>query len=455
MTRPTEGRRTRILVRSAQAPSANYPPLKSISHMGANQGNLLYQFAVCRTLQSQAANLSTAPYGRFERGEPEARAEWINSEFDHLVLPLSSSFRLQMMDTLEDWAALIELLTIPVTIVGIGAQLRLHDAENGLYRPSRVTGATAGPDKVTRHEEVVRRFVAAVLDRSSSLGVRGEITKRYLMYLGFPERQLDVIGCPSLFMWGPDWRMPDSPKRTLSKSSLVSISFDHRIAETARLLEEAAAAFPKSTVYVQEKLAAQMAITGEETRPNWRGDRRFPVYTGHVLYQNHRLVYFPTAWSWIRHLGTMDFAFGPRLHGTVAATLAGTPAHLLIHDSRTLEVAEYHQLPHTRIDRLEPGTPVNDLAARTGYIAFNAAYPALHGRFLDFLTRNQLPNAYDGPNTLREFGTAIAPASKARGIYSNSAKSPPSGLFSRDGARRVVDKTRRLLGSGTPDARSD
>ena len=437
--------RTRILVRSAQATNANLAPLKSISFIGANQGNLLYQFSVCRALQSQAADVSTTTYARFERGHPHERAEWINSEFDHLVLPLSSSFRLQMIDTLRDWTDLVERLTIPVTIVGIGAQLRLADAESGNYRPSRVTGATANADKSAAHEQVVRRFVQAVLDRSASIGVRGEISKKYLTYLGFPEDQIDVIGCPSLFMWGPDWRMPHSRGGPLGKSSRLSLSYDHRISETAWLMEQAVSEFPKLTVYVQEKLAARMVITGEETRPNWAGDRRFPVYTSHPLYQGHRLVYYPTAWSWIRYLGSMDFAFGPRLHGTVAAILAGTPAHLLSHDSRTLEIAEHHHLPYTRVDQLVQGTTVKEIAARADYSAFNQAYPELHARFLAFLTRNGLPNAYDGtPNPLAAFDAATKPAEQARGVVSNSSSRTPRELLD-DQARRIAGKARAIM----------
>lgn len=36
-------------------------------------------------------------------------------------------------------------------------------------------------------EPAVREFVAAVLDRSASIGVRGEFTQRYLKDMGFRE----------------------------------------------------------------------------------------------------------------------------------------------------------------------------------------------------------------------------------------------------------------------------
>lgn len=415
--------RDRIWVRSCQRPTANMNPAKSTDFIGGNQGNLLYQFSTYRTLVRDDVDLGIISYGKFQKGRVEARAEWINSECDRLVLPLSSSFRLQNLKGLREWADLVERLTIPVTVVGIGAQLRLKDVRDGTYLPSRVTGVVASKAEVEEHEAAARRFVAAVLDRSTSIGVRGEISKRYVQHLGFPEDRIDVIGCPSLFMWGPDFQMSDREVK-LTRKSTMSLSFDHRIGSTADLLDQTLSAFPRSTVYMQEKLGAQMVISGEETRADWNGDERFPLKTTHRAYQQQRLVYFPTAWSWIRHLKDVDFAYGPRLHGTVAATLAGTPAHLLVHDSRTLEVAEHHHLPHTATDQLDGVTAV-DLAAQHDYSEFNAAYPELYGRFVSFLARNELRSAHDqaGP-ALAAFDASLEPATQAKGVRSNEGARP-------------------------------
>jgi hypothetical protein len=172
-----------------------------------------------------------------------------------------------------------------------------------------------------------------------------------------------------------------------------------------------------------------MVVDGTETRATWKGDPRFPVHTSHQLYREHRMAYSPTAWSWIRHLEDDDFAFGPRLHGTVAATLAGTSAHLLVHDSRTLEVARHHHLPHTLTRDLGDVRSVRDLAARQDYTAFNRAYPELLDAYLAFLTRNGLPNAY-APGAsgarLAAFDASLVPARKARTVLSATDGAEPS-----------------------------
>lgn len=412
---------TRIWVRSCIRPDANLTPQKSIERMGGNQGNLLYQFSVFRSLLADSAEVSTITYGQFDRGDAAARADRINNGADRLVLPLSSSFRLQMIRELNDWADVIERLRVPVTVVGVGAQLRLADVEAKTFLPSRVTGVIASKSQISDHEQAVRRFVNAVLERSNTIGVRGEVTKSYLEYLGVAGDRIDVIGCPSLFMWGPNFRLDEAPAR-LSNRAQLSLSFDHRIDSTADLLQRTVTSYPQSTVYVQEKLAAQMVIDGSETRSDWNGDGRFPVRTDHPLYRNHRLVYSPTAWSWIEHLRAKEFAFGPRLHGTVAAILSGTPAHLLIHDSRTFEVAQHHGVPYTLVRDLDDKTTARSLASASDPTAFNDLYDQRFAEYLAFLDHNELPNAYREPSQrLSSFDAAVDSPRRAKLVVSNPA----------------------------------
>lgn len=412
--------KTRVMVRACQRPDSNLPPLKSTDLIGGNQGNLLFQFSTARSLADEATTLGHISYGEFKRNSIAAKADRINAECDHLVLPMSSSLRFQMGTKLNQWANLINKLTVPVTLVGIGAQLSFEEAESGTYRPSRVTGLTASTAEVEEHENACRRFISAVLDHSNTVGVRGEITYRYLRHLGFPDDLIDVIGCPSLFMWGPDFRWSE-PSAGLTADSAISMSFDHRIPSTAGLLAQTADRFPAATVYAQERLIARMVIAGEETRADWRGDERFPVTTAHPLYRQHRMVYYPTAWAWIDSLKQADFAFGPRLHGSIAALLADTPVMLLAHDSRTLEVAQYHHIPFTKIPDLTDDTTADQLYGGVDPSEFNRNYAALFGRYTDFLTRNGLTHAYQGTGVgLAAFDRSIEPARHATPRFSAS-----------------------------------
>lgn len=414
-------RPVRVFVRTAQDPAAKLGPFASTRSIGGNQGNLLFQFSTMRALSARANVVSPLSYSAFEKGSLEERAEWLNSECDHLVLPLPNSFRLQvaMQQAMDQWAALIERLSIPVTVVGVGTQLTVEAMRAHDYQPRRVSGTTSAAH-IAAHEATATRFVRAVLDRSASIGVRGEATRGYLLHLGFPSNQIDVIGCPSVFMWGPSSGAPTRPV-ALTRLSRLMMSFDHRIPGTADLLTRSARGYPRLRLYAQDDLTARLVITGEDTRPAYKGDARFPVVPGHELLTQHRVIYYPSAWAWIQGMKRQKFSFGPRLHGTVAAVLAGTPAHLLVHDSRTLELADYHALPHTLVTDLTPTTDVARLAEETDFSEFTQRYPDLFGRFCSFLERNELAHAYSGqPHNLAAFDAAAAETASAAPVASYS-----------------------------------
>jgi len=415
------------MVRVAQKPQDVLSPLQSVECIGGNQGNLLYQFSACRALASAGNELSYLSYVGFSRGPVEERAERINAEADHLVLPLSSSFRLQMLDGLNGWAELIEHLTIPVTIIGIGAQLMLRDVREGAFVPSRVTGIRLDGEDLARHEGAARRFVAAALDHGPSIGVRGDVTRSYLRHLGFSDDNIDIIGCPSVFMRGPGFRLPDGPV-ALTGDSSISMSLDNRILATESLYHRTIADYPRCTVYAQEKFAAGMTITGMDVWPPEIDDPAFPPRPDHPMFREHRMVYAPTAWAWLRLMEKEDFAFGPRLHGTVAALLAGVPSHLIVHDSRTLEIAEYHALPHTLIEptQTDISQSAQDFADATDNTGFNTAYDDRFAAFVAFLERNGLSHAYDGASAdaLAAFDASLEPAAMVPPIYSGYREAP-------------------------------
>ena len=59
-------------------------------------------------------------------------------------------------------------------------------------------------------------------------------------------------------------------------------------------------------------------------------------------------------WPWMDYLRGTDFTFGTRIHGNIAALLAGTPAYVLAHDTRTLELARYFEIPNRLISEVRP-----------------------------------------------------------------------------------------------------
>jgi hypothetical protein len=96
--------------------------------------------------------------------------------------------------------------------------------------------------------------------------------------------------------------------------------------------------------------------------------------------------------DWVLFMRGMRFCLGTRIHGTVAALLAGVPALLICHDSRTTELARSMNIPHlpaTELDTDRDLDPHRLEAIRTGLreqlVACEAGFPAYYERFLDYL----------------------------------------------------------------------
>jgi hypothetical protein len=169
--------------------------------IGNNVGNLVFSQAVFRLLSTEGNDLETA------RLVNESAAQ-INAGYDHLVIPLANAFRKSFLDSLNAMSDLLEKLTIPVSVVGVGAQASLK-------------GSVRSADQVA---PAVQRFVRAALQRSPSIGVRGEFTQAYLRDLGFADDEIDVIGCPSMFMYGPDLNVQRRPPRSVRSPAWRSTS---------------------------------------------------------------------------------------------------------------------------------------------------------------------------------------------------------------------------------------
>ncbi|WP_205128529.1 polysaccharide pyruvyl transferase family protein, partial [Salmonella enterica] len=55
----------------------------------------------------------------------------------------------------------------------------------------------------------------------------------------------------------------------------------------------------------------------------------YPVSMEDPAYQNDRVRFFLNVPTWLDFLRKADLSFGARLHGNIAATIAGTPSLLL------------------------------------------------------------------------------------------------------------------------------
>ena len=376
----------RVLIRSGKDPfaavSAEATLAQNIFH--TNVGNYLFTNAVHRALSTAGTEIvSNGTLSDLRTPEP-GDAERINDQFDRFVVPLANAFRPAFEKHLVHLTALIAGLNIPVTVVGVGAQ----------------AGADLDASPLTTMSDTVRAFVAAVLERSTSIGVRGEFTKAYLVDLGFPAESIDVIGCPSLFTYGGSLQVHKA-KDEIGPASRLALNLSPGVPDIGPFSQRHADAYPELVYVAQDREDLELLLYG--TALPGPLDLTTPTHMGHSLYRQDRMRMFLDGWKWIDFMATRDFVFGTRFHGNVAALLAGVPATLLTHDSRTVELAEYHGIPHRPMGEVvSEKTDACELYDAADFSAFNALMPMRFSTYRAFLDRNELPHIFatgeDGAN---------------------------------------------------------
>ncbi|GIJ28842.1 hypothetical protein Vqi01_40040 [Micromonospora qiuiae] len=374
---------TRVLLRSAKDPFTPVSPELSLALykngiFGRNVGNLVFTEAVHKLISVPNYEVVSNSFLSERPGVDQAYVDRINEQFDLFVVPLANAFRLSFLANLKRLTWVIEQLRIPVVVVGVGVSGGSGSLDNPFPPPT---------DEL---RVAVRRFVRAVLDKSATIGVRGEFTRAYLAELGFGDDVVDVVGCPSLFRDGPNLQITKRVPALMRESR-----FTINISPYVPLMDEVgtrhAERYPNMVYVPQDDKDLELLLWG--TNPE-KVRLKLPHHTGHQLYREDRIRFFVDASTWRRYLAEREFSFGTRIHGNIAALAAGTPAYVLAHDSRTLELARYHDIPHSLVPDLTPEVDAADLYAEADYTAFNAGQAQRWDHFASFLERNGIEHIF-------------------------------------------------------------
>ncbi|MBM7841177.1 hypothetical protein JOC54_004478 [Alkalihalobacillus xiaoxiensis] len=366
----------KILIRSGISPLESFKPTEILfnNSIGGNVGNLIYAYSIYRTLTTE--NTTIVP--DYYKIEPE-NAEFINTNYDAYVIPLADAFREQFIPQLKKYTSLINKLTIPVYVIGVGLRAS--------FEPNL--------DKGFPFDDAVREFVKAVLKKSSIIGVRGEITAKYLSKLGFKEGvDHTVIGCPSMYTFGRELQIRDTNISRESKIAVNSsmLSPDNVLSFISRTMEE----YPDHYFIPQWMKEMTLVYTGTG---KLKDNDNYPTKMSDEVYMRGRVPFFLNAKTWIDFLKDVDLSFGARLHGNITATIAGTPSILLPKDARMRELAEYHQLTYVFANELTENTRLEDLIDRVDFHAPEKVQGKNFDKFIDFLDNNGIDHIYKNKNT--------------------------------------------------------
>ena len=399
-----------------------------------NSGNLLYQYSVMRALFRPDVPMDVRPIEPIYRSADGI--DRLNAECSCAVFPLANAFRSGF--NLKLLTDAIKRLKIPCVVVGCGLQAASADLiEQGFP-----------------FDDDVRAFVSAVLDKSAMIGLRGEYTAEYLKRLGFvPERHFTVIGCPALFLNGP--QLPSPRLTPISADTRMSINL-RRIQPAAlnALMVRTKRDYPDYHLVLQEQRGLSMlafGTLGGLPYPSRRG--LFPWFAGQRDVKQGRVVGFTDVRSWLDYMQNIDYSFGSRLHGNIAAVVSGTPAFVFTSDTRTEEVCRYANIANMPVGALQSGMDIRQVLERADFNAVLRGYSQRFAHFTGFLEANGLRHVYDGASATIPFDEAIrklAPAGCVRrgGVVGDDIRQYRKAFYSVKLKRlykRKVNKLRKAI----------
>ena len=362
----------KYLVWSGFNPLYKYNPLDHITKNinGGNTGNMMFAYGVMNVLNSE--NSTCDPTYYFDRLKD---ADFINDNYDALIFPLADAFRDSFMNQLSAFTSLMKKIKIPCIVIGAGLR------------------APFEPDLNEKRifDDTVKEFVKAILDHSECLGLRGDISCRYLSKLGFhEEKDFIAIGCPSLYTYGnsiiyKSLRFDETIKLAVNFNSLSPEHIQNFIINNLINYE--------NSYLIQQRLVEMLDIYLNYNNKYivWGAMEKIKER----LMQEDKLKYFMNIPEWLCFMRSIDLFVGTRFHGTVAAILAGVPHCILPFDSRMRELTEYHSITHLFPNEIKEGSTIRDYIDVLDWDSFRKNHEKNLVRYIDFLKRNNLSSIFD------------------------------------------------------------
>ena len=312
-----------------------------IKLIGANSGNLLFQFAVDRLIGGSKVHVWA---GGISYSDKQAYAG-----SDLCIMPAANHLRAG-----ADWKAFAQYLSripVPLIVLGLGAQAPL--------------GATPSQTIDTlKRDEGVMALVEVLAKKSIYTSVRGEFSRAVADGLGL--RDTEILGCPSILL-NPEPKLGQVISNKLSRLTPRFWRRDPVVAISAAAPFEFSAPGWRAVerqlfkwvhacngIYVQQSGGVAMLDLAL---------KRFSDLPVGLFAEIHRALapslpaaefknfiserqqLFFSAQDWINQLGAVDAVIGTRLHGNLAGIAAGLPAVFVANDARTEEVIAWSSLP--------------------------------------------------------------------------------------------------------------
>jgi hypothetical protein len=334
----------------------------------------------------------------------DADIERLRAEHSHLVFVTANLIRLgvasdhpsikHLMAGLVPLAKNIERAGLPVVVFGLGTQA----TQNGPYE------FTAAPEVV--------RLLKIISDHSRKIAVRGPFTAEACSKLGI--KNVEVIGCQSMF-----WHRTPQFSWTLSQPVLdtpdgVVFNFTDAPAEATLINQAMVHGFDvigqQNDAEEEVKADKLGSSPAEPLKYNWGVAFAFEKglidRTSYEQWIRKHFYQFRRPEPWLEQMRRYRFSYGTRLHGNIAALLAGVRAMWIVHDMRLREVCDHFCLPTIEFEQVRAGVDLRTLYERADYSQCSRVYPDRYRALHDYVEGAGLPHSL--PTPVNTAGTHVA-----------------------------------------------
>ena len=315
-------------------------------------------------------------------------SEKISKDIEILVFPAANQLggHIDLSRLTENFLAYKR----PVVAIGLGAQFDSLDGKVELSESAKnwlETLISLSPDK-----------------SKPNIVLRGDFTAGILKDLGY-DGTFVAAGCPSQFL-NLSADLYSGLNKTVSESDFYSLCYN-----TSHYSWPWAAHFDCSAFdYIQRNAGSMLVQAPAEyvELVKARGGHAslkdfdqlmafFSISNPDEMIQALKKYFFtfPTAFSWRSWLTHFDFNFGTRIHGTMLSLQSGVPSFLIVHDSRTEELAKKLGVPYAHYAKMSDAgdvvTQVVDQIKSFDYTSIDVVRRKNGRLYADFLYSLGLP----------------------------------------------------------------
>jgi len=204
-----------------------------------------------------------------------------------------------------------------------------------------------------------------------------------------------VIGCPSMFSYGTHINIQT---KEIDENSLISLNSSIKSQKhTLKLVSNLFKQYPNHYFIPQWLRELKLTYLGKPDLKVRRKMKRkfYPTRINSPEYKKNNVRFPVNAYGWISLLKTVDLSFGTRLHGNIAATLAGTPNIMIIKDGRMKDVADYHELTRINTHEIKKYDSLEEIIESVDFHSTEKNHEKRFKKYLSFWEQNNIKTIYD------------------------------------------------------------